>query len=321
MFKILHSGDWHINLHKKKVPWEWQHRRFNLLFDRLLTLEQGCDAHIIAGDVFDKKPEADEIALFLSYIHRVRRPTFIIPGNHEASSKGESWLKHFTGEWKINNPNVEIICYNAARSLDRVNFQFFPYGEMQQDRLPAPLPDHVLVTHIRGEVPPHIKAEYDFSRLEPWKLVLCGDLHFNHRYGTTRVYYSGSPMNTGFDRDDSRQYGVNFIHGTLDNYEVTFVPLELPRLIRRTIKSGEEMQAGGQDHVVYEVVGSVDELALVENSVMLDKKIAHRAEEGSKLDLTGLSLVEELENYLHYQRLADVQGIVETFKELGIQCG
>ena len=163
MFKILHSADWHILLHKKKVPWEWQNRRFQEFFDRLLELEQDCTVHIIAGDVFDKKPEPDEVALFLSYIHRVRCPTFIIPGNHEATSRGESFLKHFSGEYKINNPKVEIICYNAARSVGPVNLQFFPYGEMQRDNLPRPVPGHILVTHIRGEVPPRITAATSFS--------------------------------------------------------------------------------------------------------------------------------------------------------------
>ena len=318
MFKILHSADWHILLHKKKVPWEWQNRRFQEFFDRLLELEKDCTVHVIAGDVFDKKPEPDEVALFLSYIHRVRCPTFIIPGNHEATSRGESFLKHFSGEYKINNPRVEIICYNASRSVGSVNLQFFPYGEMQRDNLPRPVPGHILVTHIRGEVPPHITAEYDFERLRPWPLVLCGDLHHNHRYRDFPVYYPGSPMGVSFDRDEHREYGVNIVEGTLDNYRVRFVPLDLPRLIRRRIKSGEEMRESVRDHVVYEVVGSVDELARVEGSALLDKKIAHRADEASALDLSGLSLVEEIEVYLRHQKIDDVEGISQTWKGLGI---
>jgi len=318
MFKILHSADWHILLHKKKVPWEWQHQRFNLFFEKLLELEEECDVHIIAGDVFDKKPEPDEVALFLSYIHRVKRKTFIIPGNHEATSRGESFLKHFTGEYKINNPLVEVICYNASRATHTAMFQFFPYGEMQLDNLPRPIPGHILVTHIRGEVPPHITAEYDFEKLQPWKLVLCGDLHHNHKYRDMPVYYPGSPMNVSFDRSEDREYGVNIIEGTRDDYRVRFVPLDLPRLLRRRIKSGEQMIANSRDHVVYEVVGSVDELAKVEASELLDKKIAHRAEEVSALDLSGLSLVEELERYLQHQKVEDVEGVTKTFKDLGV---
>ena len=65
--KILHSADWHILLHKKKVPYKWQTDRFKTFFRKLIALEQQCDVHIIAGDVFDKKPEPDEVCLFLSY--------------------------------------------------------------------------------------------------------------------------------------------------------------------------------------------------------------------------------------------------------------
>jgi len=57
MIRILSSADWHINLHKKKVPYNWQTSRFQMMFDRLHDLEKRCDVHVIAGDLFDKKPE------------------------------------------------------------------------------------------------------------------------------------------------------------------------------------------------------------------------------------------------------------------------
>ena len=57
MTKILCSADWHILLHKKKVPYTWQMSRFKSMFAKLLDLERDCDVHIVAGDIFDKKPE------------------------------------------------------------------------------------------------------------------------------------------------------------------------------------------------------------------------------------------------------------------------
>ena len=48
---------------------------------------------------------------------------------------------------------------------------------MQLDNLPLPKRNDILVTHIRGEVLPHITPEYDFEKLRPWKLILLGDLH------------------------------------------------------------------------------------------------------------------------------------------------
>ena len=131
--KILHSADWHILLHKKKVPYKWQTDRFKTFFRKLIALEQQCDVHIIAGDVFDKKPEPDEICLFLSYINSVTIPTYIIPGNHEATKKGETFLEHFTQENAIKNSNVHLITKNMHVHEGKAYFQFFPYGEMQKD--------------------------------------------------------------------------------------------------------------------------------------------------------------------------------------------
>ena len=97
------------------------------MFRKLIALEQRCDVHIIAGDIFDKKPEPDEICLFLSYINSVTIPTFIIPGNHEATKKGESFFEHFTQENAIKNENVTVFTRNGRASVGQANFCFFPY--------------------------------------------------------------------------------------------------------------------------------------------------------------------------------------------------
>jgi DNA repair exonuclease SbcCD nuclease subunit len=262
MTKILCSADWHIILHKKKVPYEWQTNRFKQMFRKLIALEQSCDVHIIAGDIFDKKPEPDEICLFLSYINSVTIPTYIIPGNHEATRKGESFFEYFTQENAIKNENVHVFTRNGRATVGSTSFQFFPYGEMQIGNLPNYVEDDILVTHIRGEVPPHITPEYDFSLLSPWGLCLLGDLHFNHRYSDTNCYYPGSPLNTTFDRDDKRAYGVD-IYNIIDshNYTREFHDLKLPKLLRKTISVTEKMVPDAINHVVYEVKGSLDELA------------------------------------------------------------
>lgn len=317
MTKILCSADWHIILHKKKVPYEWQTNRFKQMFRKLIALEQSCDVHIIAGDIFDKKPEPDEICLFLSYINSVTIPTYIIPGNHEATRKGESFFEYFTQENAIKNENVHVFTHNGRASVGSTSFQFFPYGEMQMDNLPDYVEDDIMVTHIRGEVPPHITPEYDFSRLRSWGLVLLGDLHFNHRYGDTNCYYPGSPLNTTFDRDDKREYGVD-IYDVVDsrNYSREFHDLKLPKLLRKTISVGEEMTPDPINHVVYEVKGSLDELAKIENSELLDKKMVEKPAEESTLDLKGKTTYEELEIYLNYIKVADVEAVLNEYRSI-----
>jgi len=319
MTKILCSADWHIILHKKKVPYAWQEQRFKSMFRKLIALEQRCDVHIIAGDIFDKKPEPDEICLFLSYINSVTIPTFIIPGNHEATRKGESFFEYFTQENAIKNENVTVFTRNGRASVGQASFCFFPYGEMQKDNLPSYVEGDILVTHIRGEVPPHVSPEYDFSRLSPWRLCLLGDLHFNHRYGDSDCYYPGSPLNTTFDRDEKRQYGVDLYDFTNHkNYKRTFINLDLPKLIRKRIIAGEKMTEDKTNHIVYEVTGSIDELSKIENTELLDKKIAAAPDEQSKLDLKNKNLYEELDMYLEYIKVKDKESVVDEFKTLNI---
>jgi DNA repair exonuclease SbcCD nuclease subunit len=315
MIKIMSSADWHINLHKKKVPYKWQTNRFQMMFDKMRELEADCDVHVIAGDLFDKKPEPDEICLILSYLNSVTIPTYIIPGNHEATKKGETFWEHFTLENTINNEKVKVFTKNGREVYRTQGFCFFPYGEVQTDNLPTYVDGDILVTHIRGEVPPHITPEYDFTRLAPWGLCLLGDLHFNHRYGDTNCYYPGSPINTTFDRDDNREYGLD-IFNLVDsaNYTREFVDLKLPKLIRRTIKVGEKMMSNDYHHVMYEVTGSIDELSRVEKSDLLDKKMVEKPAADSTLDLKGMTIHEELKTYLQHLKVSDVDKVLLEFE-------
>jgi DNA repair exonuclease SbcCD nuclease subunit len=318
--KILHVADIHINLHKKKIPYTWQYNRFKALFDKLLELEKSCDVVVLAGDIFDKKPEPDEICLFLSYANSVTKPTLAIPGNHEASTKGHSFLEYFEEENAINNANFVLRTENSRVEIAGQGFQLFPYGEMQIGKIPAYVEGDILVTHIRGEVPPHITAEFDFDKISKWPLTLLGDLHFQHKYKDYNMYYSGSPVNTTFDRNDSRGYGVNIITYTSPtDYAVDFYDLKLPKLIRLTVDSDTELKADSYHHVVYEVTGTIDKLSKIKNHELLDKKIAEKPSETSALDLSDKTIKEELEAYLDFIKVANKSSVVVLFDKLGIK--
>lgn len=318
--KILSSADWHVNLHKKKIPQAWQTRRYELLFEALHSLEQRCDVHVISGDLFDAHPRTDDTALLFSYLNAVTIPTLVIPGNHEATAKGSSFWEHFKRDNVITNSLVHIVTDNSRVVLCGQGFQAFPYGSVQTNKLPAAVPGDILVTHIRGEVPPHITAEYDFEKLLPWKLILLGDLHFNHRYKQYPAYYPGSPVNTSFDRTDKNSYGVDIVDfRSIDNYSVEFVDLALPKLLRRTIAAGEPMLADDFHHTVYEVTGSIDQLAHVEKTELLDKKLVKARNTQSTLELSNKSIYEELELWLEHTGHADSAAALDEFKQLGIQ--
>lgn len=318
--KILSSADWHINLHKKKIPIKWQTNRFELMFSKLRTLEADCDVHVIAGDLFDDKPKTDDTALLLSYLNTVTIPTLVIPGNHEATQKGKTFWDDFKRENVITNDLVHIITDNSRIELAGQWFQAFPYGSVQTDNLPDHIGEEdILVTHIRGEVPPHISAEYDFEKLRPWKLVLLGDLHFNHKYKDYPIYYPGSPINTTFDRTDKNNYGIDIIDFTnINDYSIKFVDLKLPKLIRKSIQAGEDMPEDTYNHVIYEVHGSIDEIAKVQNNDLLDKRVVQKQSSDSTLDLKDKNTVEELEIWLEYANYKEKTRVLDTYKSLGI---
>lgn len=321
MIKIICSADWHINLRKKKIPKEWQISRFNQFFDKLSTIEKDCDIHIIAGDIFDSAPNLEETCLFNGFLNRISIPTYIIPGNHEASKKGESFLNGYLKHNAIHNSLVKLFTENTSVEINPwLKLQFFPYGEMQKNKLPRYEEDSVLIAHIRGEIPPHITEEYDFEKLRQWKLILLGDIHMNMRYKDFPAYYPGSPMNVNFDRDEDRFYGVNIIQFTnIDNYHIEPIDLELPKLIRKRIKPNEEMIKDEYNHIIYEVEGSLDELATIDNTDLLDKKIAHKPVEASQLDLTKLtSLSEELRAYLGYIKVENIADVMKEFEGLNV---
>lgn len=321
--KILFSADWHILLHKKKVPIDWQANRFRMFFDYIHELEKECDIHIIAGDIFDKSPKLDEVTLFQRFANSANIRTIIIPGNHEATKKGKSFLDHFSEKNAITNSNIEIYTKNAIINHKGVTFQLFPYTEMQVDNLPIPELNSILVTHIRGEVLPHITEEYDFEKLRPWKLILLGDLHFNHQYKNFPAYYPGSPMNISFDRNENREYGVNIIEfNSIKDYEVRFLPMKLPKLIRRTVKATEakNLEKHSFNHVIYEVTGSLDEVAKVEKTDLIDKVIAYKPLEDSVLNLTEVtSLNDELRLYLKHTKIENIDEVMKEFITFNIQ--
>ena len=322
MKRILSSADWHVNLHKKKIPYDWQMKRYQSLFDKLHKLEQTCDVHVIAGDLFDEVPRTDDTTLLLSYLNAVSIPTLVIPGNHEATRKGRAFWEHFQIRNAISNPLVRISTINERIELGGLSFCTFPYGSVQTDNLPKWYENDILVTHIRGEVLPHISEEYDFEKLRPWKLTLLGDLHFNHKYKDYNIYYPGSPVNTTFDRNDKHLYGVDIItvdETDVSKHSVKFTPLQLPKLLRRTINVGEELVKHDVDHVVYEVTGSIDEIASVQKSELLDKKMVVRESSESTLDLKDKSIIQELELWLSHTGVKEPQAILKCFNSLGVQ--
>ena len=59
-------------------------------------------------------------------------------------------------------------------------------------------------------------------------------------------------------------------------------------------------------------------MSKIENSSLLDKKIATQPVEDSKLDLKNKSIVEELELYLDFIKIKNLNEVIKDFKDLNI---
>ncbi len=287
MAKILFSADWHIKLGQKNVPKDWQIKRFNLLFKELeiIANDRKVVAHIIGGDIFDSIPNLEELKLFSDFLINTTHPTLIFDGNHEAGRKGKTFFEHLKPVFENLNKKVGVILGAQSNIL---NVDIIPYTDLKTFD-PKKFKKDILITHVRGEIPPHVKAEIDLEKLDRWKLVLAGDLH-SHTNSQRNIVYPGSPMTTTFHRNPTKTGVIIFDNETLD-YE--WIGLKLPQLIRKTVATEEEMIKTKYDHTIYELMGNMEELSKIQKSnPLLDKKVIKRTVD-SKIDFSETKTVEE----------------------------
>lgn len=293
--KIGFTADLHIKLGQKNVPTEWSRNRYNLLFEAMKNeIEPLIDKWIIGGDVFDKLPNMEEMQIFFQMITIFGKPTIIIPGNHEALKKNTTFLTYLKDMVTRINPNVRIIddFYTDEDGID-----YIPYNKLKEYH-PADVDFHgqILCTHVRGEIPPHVKPEVPLELFERWDVVLAGDLH-SYDNCQRNILYPGSPVTTSFHRS-SVDTGIIILDST--SLKHTWHRLQLPQLIRKTVKAGEPMPAGEYDHVIYEVEGDLSQLSTVTDSALIDKKIAKRNVDTALILNPEMSLSQEVDEFLRY---------------------
>jgi len=288
---ILFTADWHIKLGQKNVPKKWALDRYISFFEQVHAIE--CDEHIIGGDIFDRVPSMEELALYWAFIAGVETPTTIFDGNHEATRKNKTFFSYLDHATSLVNPLVEIVdTYNR-----RADYGILPYCELHKsgsiEIMDATKP---LFTHVRGEIPPHVKPEVDLDRFNDFPVVFAGDLHA-HSNTQRNIVYPGSPMTTSFHRN---KVETGYILIDENTWDWTWYPFELPQLLRRTVNTAEEMIATDYDHTIYEIEGDVQQLSLIENSELLDKKVIKRNSEATLILAKDMPIDEELAEYLLY---------------------
>lgn len=292
--KILFTADLHIKLGQKKVPIEWQINRYNMLFNKLEELSKKCSMVVIGGDIFDRLPTMEELDLYFKLVSKLKNvKTIIYSGNHEAVKKNTTFLtslKPITALASDNNISIVDEFY----TID--NIDFIPYNRLKMYH-PADIDFHgdILFTHVRGEIPPHVKPEVPLTLFERWKLVLAGDLH-SHSNSQLNIVYPGSPVTTSFHRELTTT-GVVILDSSSLEWE--FCKLDLPQLLRKTVTSPKEMVATDFHHTIYELEGDLAELSTSKNTnnELFDKKVVKRASTATLELNNSMTLNQELDLY------------------------
>lgn len=280
------------------------------MFEQIHALSLQANMHFLMGDVFDKLPSMEELELYFEFVSEARVPTIIIDGNHEAQKKGTTFLSSLKAVTHKINPLVQIV--DDYWSLENVDF--IPYCRLK-DFAAGKHPEfsgNICVSHFRAEIPPHVKPEIDLDLFNRWDLVLAGDLH-SYENSQRNILYPGSPVTTSFHRK-AVETGVLIVD--TETLEHEWRTLELPQLIRKTIRAGDPTPQTPYDHTIYEVEGDLSELGNLQDNELIDKKIVRRETDTALILSPEMSLTEEVNEYLRYVLQLEDHTVEEVLKEL-----
>lgn len=314
--KLLFTADLHIKLGQKNVPISWAKNRFAQFVEQFQKMQDEVDLVVIGGDVFDRLPTMDEVELYFDLVHSMKAPTVVYPGNHEMLKKDTTFLSFLAKATNRINKLVHVIDDYDTWSLDQTPkncIDFLPYNKLKEFEKEGyqGFINRVLCTHVRGDIPPHVKAEVDLTIFDRWDLVLAGDLH-SYENSQRNIIYPGSPYTTSFHRNLVDTGCILLDTITLDHVWLKF---ELPQLLKVTVAAGEPTPQTTYHHTVYEVEGDLHELAQLEGNDLIDKKVVKRAQETQLILDPEFTLAEEVREYLLYILQLNEAAVGDTLKE------
>ena len=292
---LLFTADVHIKLGQKNVPVEWAKNRFDLFIKQFEQMQQQAQMVVVGGDIFDRLPSMDELELYFDFVASLTKPTIIYSGNHEMLKKDTTFLTNLKRATNRQNKLVTVIDdYYSNEYIDIV-----PYNKLKdfQDNYSGlDFHNKVLCTHVRGDIPPHVKAEINLDLLSRWQVVLAGDLH-SYENCQRNILYPGSPYSTSFHRVSVRTGCILLDLSTLEH---TWLEFNLPQLIKRTVNVNDPKPQTHPDHTIYEIEGDLHELSKLEDSELIDKKVVKRSQDTQLILDPNMSMAEEVREYLTY---------------------
>jgi len=291
--KILFTADLHIKLGAKNVPVEWAKQRYEMFITQLSVLQRDCDLLVLGGDVFDRMPTMDELEVYFDLVASISIPCIIYAGNHEALKKDTTFFTYLKKSTTRLNKLVTVI--DDYHSID--NMDFIPYNKLKEfEKAPHLTHGNICFTHVRGEIPPHVKPEMNLDLFNRWDVVLAGDLH-SYENSQRNILYPGSPCTTSFHRNVVDTGIIILDSETLTH---SWVKLQLPQLIRKTIQAGDDMPATDYHHTIYEIEGDMAELGALADSNLIDKKVVKRETDTALILDPKMTIQEEVREYLSY---------------------
>ena len=278
------------------MPKDWQYNRFMLLVKEINNIE--CDMVILGGDTLDSaKPTTSELELFFDFLAQIRHRTLIFSGNHEMQTKTHSILADLKGEITRCNPNIEVIttCTFISPHTGEPVFDVIDYCDINKHIEPKA---KIAFTHVRGNIEPHVKPEIDLSKFKDYRYVFAGDLH-SFQNSQLNIIYPGSPMSTSFHRNQTPDSTHGMVLIDVNTCMWEWIDLgHLPQLVKVNVSDPKDMIQTARDFTMYEINGSIEDLAKIENTELLDKKINNIVTKDARLDLRQKSIEEQMQLYL-----------------------
>ena len=254
----------------------------------------------------------EELEIYFNLVASCRIKTIIYSGNHEALKKNTTFLSYLKDATSKINSLVSVIDdFYTYKNIDFIPYNKLKEWEKDPDNTFYSLHNHILCTHVRGEIPPHVKAEVDLDLFKRWKMVLAGDLH-SFTNSQRNIVYPGSPVTTSFHRE-LVDTGVLVIN--TENLEYDWRVLDLPQLIRKTVRAGDELTPGKYHHIIYEVEGDLGDLSVLDDNELLDKKLVKKNTDTALILDNSMTLEQEVVEYLLYVLNLDEHKIEEVLKE------
>ena len=310
--KILFIADIHIKIRQKNIPTDWAINRFKMFLEQTAIMQEKADMLILGGDIFDTLPNTLEISLYVDLIKSIKIPTYVYSGNHEAITKTATFLSHLKDLTYHLNDKVTLV--DDFHYIEDIDLFIIPYNKLKEDY--PRKKGKICCTHVRGEIPPHVKPEIDLDLLSGWELVLAGDLH-NRNNSQRNIQYPGSPYTTSFHKEEVETGAILLDTDTL---EIEWLKYNLPQLIEKSLEIGEEKYVDGFHHYKYTIVGDMDQLSSVEADELVTKKHINKINDVQLILDSHLSIDQEAAEFMEHILMLNPEAISKALSKLRDEC-